>query len=215
MPIIKQEFILPIGELGIWLVDESIEELLLDFHFDPEELPIFSKMSEKRKKEWLVSRILIQQLSGRKTRIACVKDEYGKPHLPDSSYHISISHSRDRVAVLASPYNIGIDIQEIVDKMHRISVKFVSDIELAYTGKNIDMLHVLWGAKESMYKAWGKKGIDFKDDMKVDAFEWDGYSCETTAKLEKGNITMNFIVIAKKIDNYILVYAREKFRILR
>jgi len=39
-------------------------------------------------------------------------------------------------------------------------------------------MHVIWGAKETMYKIYGKKGVDFKENMSIEPFQY----------LEKGQI---------------------------
>lgn len=214
MPIIKRELILPEGELAVWRVDESLSFLADDFDFDSHEVIRYAKMSDKRKREWLSSRVLIHELSKRTKRTPCIKDEYGKPFLPDSRYQISISHSLNRTAVFAAPYNIGVDVQEIVSKMHRISHKFVSEKERAFVGEKLEELHIIWGAKEAMYKAWGKRGIDFREHMHVESFQWDGNHVFFNGLLRKGNISMHFDVNAEKIDQFILVYAQEKYRVV-
>ena len=170
-------------------------------------------MSDRRIKEWASARYLVHKLSGRSERAICKKDEFGKPYLEDSNYCISISHSQNRTAVIAAPYNVGIDIQEIVPKMDRIAKKFMRDDEWSFMPINsLDSMHVIWGAKEAMYKAYGRKGIDFKLQMQVDSFDWNGSETITKGRLQKANITMFFDVVAEKIEQYMLVYVIEKFR---
>ena len=47
-------------------------------------------------------------------------------------------------------------------------------------------LLAIWSAKESMYKAYGKKEVDFKDHMQI---------CEFNLKNE-GNIEANFLLVS-------------------
>lgn len=214
MPLKHHIYLDPEGEIGIWETTESIDLLVDQLVLTEEEKILVENMKESRKKEWVSSRFLVHTLSGRERRGLCLKDEFGKPYLEDSDYHISISHSEDYTAVIASPYHVGIDIQKIVEKMDRIARKFVSDKEWEYISKEkrLEHLHIVWGAKEAMYKAWGKKGIDFRGHLFTPVFEWDGKWTKFQSYLTKANITMIFDVIAEKIDDYILVYAIEKAR---
>ena len=96
---------------GIWKTEESTEELLALLP-DPEryeqQLTRFS--SPHRKLEWLSVRVLLYQLLGEEKIIEYAPS--GKPRLADSSYFISISHTRGYVAVILSPRSeVGIDIE--------------------------------------------------------------------------------------------------------
>ncbi len=214
MPLIDHIALKPEGEIGIWHITEDKSELETFMSMEEVELENMQRMSERRQKEWMAARWLIHQLSGRTKRAKCLKDEFGKPYLEDSKFNISISHSLDMTACVASPYNVGIDIQEIVGKMQRIAKKFVSDEEWSHIPDedSLEYLHVIWGAKEAMYKAWGRKRIDFRKEMRTEEFRWLNNVAQFKGVLRKGNIEMVFDVIARKLDNFILVYAKERLR---
>ena len=216
MPLIKHNFLSPEGEVGVWKTAEPTAELQAKLRLSEDECKHLEKMSANRLKEWVSARWLVHSLSGREERGKCLKDEYGKPYLEDSPYFISISHSLDRTAVIAAPSQVGIDIQEIVPKMERISSKFVNENEWSFVPKfgqnRLEMLHIIWGAKEAMYKAWGKKKIDFKEHLNVEAFEWNQEKINLKSSLKKSNIAMHFDVYAEKVDHFILVYVIEKYR---
>ncbi len=213
MPLILHDFLYPEGEIAVWEIEEETLELFERIELTAVEKQEVSKMSVQRKKEWVAARWLIHKLSGRTQRGKCLKDEYGKPYLENSPFNISISHSQDKVAVIAAPYHVGIDIQKLVDKMRRLSVKFLSDTEAKWKC-NLKDLHVIWGAKEAMYKAWGKKGIDFKQDMEVEQFSWEHNRIETEGSLSKGSVSMRFSITAQQVEDFILVRAIEKNRIV-
>ena len=164
MPILLKQNIDPLGELGIWQLSENIEELFDELFIYPEEKEEISQLKKRKRDEWIASRYLLHYLSGRKQRGAVIKDKYGKPFLLNSSYHISLSHSRDLTAVIASPILCGVDIQYIVPKIESISPKFATAAEQ----KQIDPMqsilyyHFIWGAKECLFKAYGKGNVDFK-----------------------------------------------------
>lgn len=211
MAIILHEKLRPSGEIGVWEIEDSTIELFERLELTDEEKVEIAEMSERRKKEWVAARWLIHKLSGRKIRGRCIKDSYGKPYLEGSHMNISISHSLDKVAVVASPYHVGVDIQEIVDKMERLAVKFLHPVREFWAFTLLDK-HVLWGAKEAMYKAYGKKGIDFKDQMGVNPCVWQDSSIQSTGWLQKGNIKMNFDIQGQKVGNFVLMRAVEKSR---
>lgn len=78
----------------------------------------------------------------------------GAPRLAgaDSSWHISVSHSRTRVAVALNPVRrIGIDVEEWRDQLVNVKNKFVQSGEEAEWGSR---LLEAWMAKEAAYKAF-------------------------------------------------------------
>ncbi|NJN77515.1 MAG: 4'-phosphopantetheinyl transferase superfamily protein, partial [Saprospiraceae bacterium] len=112
-------------------------------------------MNDRRKTEWLAARYLLQELLGK--NVFCYSDEFGKPILKNSDKHLSISHSRGLVTVIVSDFSIGIDIQVIVSKIQRIAYKFMreEENESLDVKKHLEHLHIYWGAKEALYKAYG------------------------------------------------------------
>ncbi len=198
-------------ELSIWKViePETYFELKLDIH-DPEE-EIIEKLSSRKKLEWLASRYLLHLMSGRKLRGEFVKDEHGKPHLNDSDYHVSISHSNNHISVIASKHIVGIDIQTYVSKISRIRHKFISEEEEQYIEESDPnkALHIIWGAKESMYKAYGLRGLGFISHMRIWSLDASKNSGTFKGKVEKDSYEKEFDLFYYLFEEYILVYAKE------
>jgi len=198
-------------ELSIWKVTEteSYFEHKLEIH-NPEE-EIIDKLSNRKRLEWLSSRYLLHIMSGRELRGEFVKDEHGKPHLIDSEYHISISHSNNHISVIASKHLVGIDIQTYVSKISRIKHKFVSESEEKYIDESNPNpgLHIIWGAKESLYKAYGKRGLDFKKHIHISALNSSTPKGTFKGKVIKDDYEKNFDLFYHLFDEYILVYAKE------
>ena len=131
MPIFNHQHIQPKGELGLWNITEPPSYFLRRLKPKEDELYQFEKLAGKsRRLEWLAVRWLLHKMSGRRKRSVCLKDEFGKPHLVDSTYEISFSHSKQLVAVIASPYLCGIDIQNITPGVERIAHKFMREEEM-------------------------------------------------------------------------------------
>lgn len=211
MSLITKSKISPEGVYAIWRVTESDEYFLQNLSlFEGEKLEI-ATLKSRKKTEWLSSRYLLHILSERTKRGACLKDEYGKPFLEGSDYQISISHTEDYVAVIGSPANVGIDIQSITPKIEKIAPKFIRDDEYAFIpiSESLWYCHTIWGAKEAMYKAYGKKNVLFKENMKVSPFIFKSEGFYFEGFLENQNYNAKFQLYCKIVENLILVYGVE------
>ncbi len=136
-----------------------------------------------------------------------VKEPTGQPKLiPSGKFHISISHSYELAAAMKAPMACGIDIQAIQDKIFRIQSKFANEIETGPQPSK-EHLHVLWGAKEAMYKAFGKRGLDFKVNMNLNPFEYQPNGGTTHGVLSKGEVTLFFEIHYLTVNNQMLVWA--------
>lgn len=209
MPILLKQELPNHGEVGIWRIDEteSYFHARLDLH--AAERAEIEQLNDRKRLEWLASRYLLHLMSGRLVRGACLKDVHGKPYLQDSDYHISMSHSRDLVSVIASPDPVGVDIQVMVSKIRRIAHKYLTDQELQRIDSDheMDVLHVLWGAKECLYKAYGKRGLDFRQHIWTDPVVYDPLGCQLIGGYQKDSAEATFDIFARLVSNYMLVYA--------
>ncbi|MDP5076912.1 MAG: 4'-phosphopantetheinyl transferase superfamily protein [Nonlabens sp.] len=132
-------------------------------------------------------------------------DELGKPHLEDDSY-ISITHSYEFTAIIISKEPVGIDIEKQRDKIVRIAPKFIGFEEPFITDLEnpVKELTVVWGAKESMYKLYGHKGLGFKAHCLVAPFNLkDGI---TVSRIVYENDNLKFDVFFEEMHDFTLVY---------
>lgn len=217
MPILFQKEFIPDGELGLWKIEEEESFFLERLQLTEEECTVLEKFKGQRRKEWLAGRFLVHYLSGRKERAACLVDSYGKPYLKNSLFEISISHSRDVAAVIAAPRLVGIDIQKLVPKIERISSKFLSreELECISDKTRLLQLHVFWGAKESLYKAYGKKQLDFKQHILIEPFKFEQVGGTCKGYLFKDGFEGSFDIQYQLIGQYVLVSALENTGDLR
>ena len=202
----------PEGELGIWTIEESESFFLEKIVLFPEEKLQIQAMKGHRRLEWLAARYLLHYMSGRKVRGACLIDKFGKPYLENSSFQISLSHSHERVAVLAAPGAVGIDIQFLVDKIGRIAHKFMREEELESLQREtqLEHLHVYWGAKEALYKAYGRRELGFREHLIIEPFSYDPAGGQTSGAIRKEGFVQAFEVHYERLDDYILTWAVEK-----
>lgn len=214
MPLIVSKTVFENAKLGIWDVKEASSYFMHHLKLEVDEIKLIEAMSAKKRIEWLSSRYLVHLMSERKDRASILKDEYGKPFIKESDHYISFSHSGDLSASIFSLKVVGIDIQVIVRKITRIAKKFVSDQEFEIINKHhskyqIELLHIIWGAKESLYKAYGRRGLDLKKDMSISEFEWNGKCVQFSGNVVKEKYSARFSIFAEKINQYILVYAEQ------
>ena len=212
MPIFLKRSLESGGEIGVWKITENIDYFLERMPLIESEEQLLVKTHPAKKREWLAARYLLHLMSGRKERAACLKDDFGKPYIEDSPMLISMSHSRDMTAVIASPQTCGIDIQLIVPKIKRIAQKFLhTELEFPYVSAKdtLRQLHCYWGAKESIYKAYGRKSLNFKKDMIIDSFKFQAHGFAFNGILKKEAVKRTFNLHAEALDDYILVYAIE------
>jgi len=212
MPLLDK-YIIPNHEgiIGIWEYADEMPYFESQMELYPAEIEELSTLKARKRQEWLSSRYLLHLMSDRNIRGACLKDKYGKPYLVDSSYFISMSHSHNRTVVLASPHVVGVDIQFMVPKIERIAKRFLSEDELSQikVENQLEMLHIYWGAKESVFKAFGRKELDFRKHIMISPFEFHSGLMRFTGTLIKEDYHKTFDIYAKKMQEFMLVYAIE------
>lgn len=155
---------------GIWKVTESPDELLALL---PDGGLIYKDQSEhfksnSRKIEWLAVRVLLYTLTG--VQPAILYHSNRKPYIADGP-NLSISHTKGYVAVIISRnHEVGIDIEQVSDRVHRIAHKFRSDDEYLPDNplQQTNALLLIWSAKEVMFKCMNEQAVDFREHLHVD-----------------------------------------------
>ncbi len=212
MPIFLQKHIEPEGVVGVWDIQENENFFLERLELTKLERKSWSAILGKgRRKEWLSSRYLLHLLSERENRGSLWKDEFGKPHLTDSTYQISLSHTHEMSAVMAAPVNVGIDIQFFVPRIDRLAHKYMrkEEMESLEDATFLEHLHVYWCAKEAMYKAYGRKLLDFKQNLIVEPFAYNGAQGEFKGKLIKNDLELKYQLWFERFGDYFMVYGTE------
>lgn len=184
------------GLISVWQIAEATEELLSYFSAQELDNEEFKKFTfEKRKAEWLATRVLLKQLIGNSFTISYTSS--GKPLLEHAQYHyISITHSRTYVAVfIHQNKEIGIDIESSNRNYAPILKKYLSDLELCHIKEDNLIPCLYWCAKEALFKLVEEEGIDFKKQFEI-------LSVEPSEQL----IVARYIS-AKEVKNYQLNYS--------
>jgi 4'-phosphopantetheinyl transferase len=197
-------------EFAIWRIEEEAKELYNQLQLDDQEKAYYEKLKVgKRNLHWLGTRVLLRQLLRTDEYIDCKVDAHGKPYLVNLPYHISLSHSFNYAAVMISKSPVGIDIEQVKDKVERIAHKFMRKEEMAFiTEKNkIEQLYVCWCAKEAVYKCFGQKEVSFADNILLKPFEFEGHGV-VEARLFKESIDINYSVGYLQYEDYMVGYVK-------
>lgn len=139
--------------LGIWSKQETAEQLLPMIDLCDADKAVYEQIgNDRRRTEWLTTRIVLRELLNRDVTIA--HDNNSKPYIAEREDFISISHSKNMVAVMVSEQNLGIDIEQITARTTKVRHKFLTGSELDRC--KTDTEHTLvWTVKEAAYKLIG------------------------------------------------------------
>ena len=162
----------------------------------------------KRDIETLGKNFLLAHLTTDRTQL--IYDDKGKPHLSNDSRHLSISHSHDRLVIIINEKEeTGIDIELLRDKVLKIKHKFLSVSELADANDDVEKLLIYWAAKETLYKIYGLKEVDFIKHLAIEPFMKQTHG-KLKGFINLSNFNASFELNYQLVDNYALVYALKK-----
>lgn len=125
--------------------------------------------SDNRRNEIITTNLMVKELFGHECRLC--HHHSGAPYLTEDGKDmpkISISHSRSMVAIAYSKNEVGIDIEQIEERVMRVRERVQDAEELQSTGDSIVMNTILWTAKEALFKLIPEEGVDFAKDLHVD-----------------------------------------------
>ncbi len=209
MAIFFQHSINESTRLGIWKIEEP--EL-----FFLEKVPLKQQVTHPYKRlQHLAGRLLLPALfSDFPLREILIADTR-KPFLEDEQYHFSISHCGNYAAAIVSPLNrVGVDIEMITPRLKAIAHKFLSEAEKTYLDQwqqlptlHLQMLTIIWCAKEAIFKWHGDGGVDFRRNMVLNGpivFEPHGW-IKVPFSFNKTS-PVSLVVSARAFDGLILAF---------
>ncbi|SEJ71691.1 4'-phosphopantetheinyl transferase superfamily protein [Dyadobacter sp. SG02] len=160
---------------------------------------------EKRKQEWLACRVLLKEMLG--TNAVIGYDAERKPHIIGSEIEISMSHSGAYVCVyLRKSASVGIDIQQMKPSISKGAFYFLNDLELQWADldNNVQM-HLIWSAKESVFKYAGDASIDLKKHITINPFSGN-QNGRFEVNLQKGDLPETIQVQFDTFEDYVLTW---------
>jgi len=197
-------------EFAIWKIEEEADELYSQLRLDEQEKAHYESLKVgKRNLHWLGTRVLLRKMLRTEEYIDCKVDSHGKPYLVNLPYHISLSHSFDYAAVMISKHPVGIDIEQVKEKVERIAHKFMRKEEMEFIGgtDKIKQLYVCWCAKEAVYKCFGQKEVSFADNILLEPFNFEGHGW-VNATLRKGETDIKYDVGYLQYQDYMVGYVK-------
>ncbi len=170
MPLFYQQNINDTTRLGVWKIEENENFFALD-------VPLHREITHPHKRlQHLAGRFLLPNLFHDFQNSEIAIADTRKPFLPDEQYHFSISHCGDfAAAIVSSDKRVGIDIELVTPRVEKIKYKFLNIQELDFVhslhiNDQVSLLTVLWGAKEAMFKWWGRGDVDFSKVLLTQPF---------------------------------------------
>ena len=208
MALINVREVYPGVSLGLWRMDEDMAEILSRYPWMGEYVEELNNYkSDRRKLELLTVRALLHEMllmdglsAKRSLRVGKIcHNENGKPLL--QGYHISISHTKGFVAVMASKvHEVAVDIEYYDDRVKRIAQNFLRKDE---DFKGIDSLLVCWCGKETVSKLFSDANLQCCE-MRVTPFDvMSDWSCEIENLKSQQKVNVDFELTME----YVLTYA--------
>lgn len=186
------------------LNDSSKKELFNYLHNSSIDFSTYHALkSESRQLEWLSVRYLLQNYF--KQPINIVYDEHEKPWMKERPEEISISHSNHYIALsISTSAANGIDIEQISDRIFSVKDRFLVQEDEGYSCKTAEELCFLWSIKEACFKAYGKKDIYLKKNIRITQLNFQTNS--SSALVIDKDTKVNYNLQLDKIDEHTLAY---------
>ena len=207
MPLYKTIRVNDFTKVLIWKIEESLEDLTVGIELtESNQKRVDAMKSILHQQGFMSIRQLLKQAGYVDADV--FYDEYGKPYLKDNNY-ISITHSFTFTAIIISKKNpVGIDVEKQRDKIVKIAHKF-TPIEEYKTIANhealVSKLTIVWGAKESLYKIYGKKKLRFLHHIYIEDFSFIDTKTTGVIKYEGHVSTHNIHFL--EFEGFTCVYA--------
>ncbi len=199
MPLLSIEEISSGCRLGLWQIEDSVEQMLdEDYHLKNVLEYTESYRSESRRKEVLAVYALLFVMTGN-SELRINHDSLSRPIV--EGYHVSISHTKGYAAlILSTQGDVAVDIEYFSDRVERVAHKFIRNDEDAPSLYS-KLIH--WSAKETIYKLFAEEFLDFFE-MRVTPF---GLSDEGTIDVADLKEEKTQSVYYHTNDKYVLTYA--------
>lgn len=207
MPLYKSLTVHKKIKVLIWKIEESFNELNANVLLtEKSQTRLDGMKSELHQRGFLSVRHLLKEAGYSDADV--FYDTFGKPHLKDGK-HISITHSFTFSGLIISDdVPVGIDIEKQRDKILKIAHKF-TQIEEYKTIANhealVSKLTIVWGAKESLYKIYGKKKLLFLHHIYIEDFKFAAQ--KTTGAIRYEGATAYYDIHFLEFEDFTCVYA--------
>ncbi len=187
---------------------ESPENQALNFLSFREKLSYANISHPEKKKEWATARLAIHDALGAlgMPYPGFFKDEHGKSQSMNGQGYVSLTHTPGfAAAIFHRELPVGIDMDLIREKILKIGFRFLDPSELDFLEKDPAHYTMAWSAKESIFKCQGKRGVSFRENIRLDPF--DLHSERITGRILGTDFAdHHYSVEVRRLEHVILTY---------
>jgi phosphopantetheinyl transferase (holo-ACP synthase) len=210
MPLLLYESTQQQARLLIWDLTETEEELKSLYGLVPtivsDTLSLVKHPLRRRQK--LAAALLVAKITDNQFFVPFTTVT-GKPYLPDAK-PISFSNCESKVVLIQHARAVGIDIEEMDGRALKIRERFLHTNEYIWLKKThlMNGEALIWGVKESLFKAIGGGGIEFKCQLEVAEPDFVVSNTEGSGKayFYKEGVGFLFHYYFRNLDGALLVY---------
>ncbi len=213
MPLFDQILISENNLVAIWHITENSDALKVQLSHQFSEEEKDQRLGGANSLHWLASRCLIQEVfKGSKLRLE--KDANNRPTLwvNGVQWFISITHAAHMAGIyLSKNKHVGIDLELVDTRILRVSQKFLNDAEQNFAGlpNQIPEMTLIWSAKETLYKLYSKKELDFKKHLNIGPFKLDQTEKYFWGAIAKDDFSKEQKIHFKFYDQIVLTYTSD------
>jgi 4'-phosphopantetheinyl transferase len=212
MPLVINKEVQPDVHIGLWHITEDVDELLSGLVLTPAEERIFATLHGlQRRQQWLSYRRIIKRILNLDRILEIDYDRFGRPTILNHHSKISVSHSHDYSAAIVSGHGrVGIDIELMHPRIEKVVKKFMNEAELEMLNLDysIGFMNTVWSAKEALYKLYGRRKLDFRENIRLDPFSFKGQG-QLHGAIIKGESSLQFRMRYETVGNYVMVWVVE------
>jgi len=184
------------NRLGLWKIDGS------EIRFKTEFPDLASQLSVRHPRTQLqryASRLLLAEMLGQMPEV--LKDEHGKPLLPNHPFDVSISHTEGFAAILLGTGKLGVDVQHYKPNVLKVRDRFLDENE-QLLAQDIETTTLFWAAKEAIYKYNALPGLDFRQPITIHSIQPEILPSSFVYNELQTNLSLGW----KKLDGAMLVW---------
>ena len=189
------------GEAELTILDfKEISDLDTTFLYTIEQEYLSQLRSKKRQREFFAIRA-IRNKKGIPFPISY--NPIGAPFFEGTSLNLSISHSHEIAVLATAPFNIGVDVEPMTERIIKIKDRFTTSSEIGLFNYNqIKTCTIIWTIKEVLYKLSGLKDVDFLKEMRIINVTKNQATCQFMTEYGQRLVKIKFHEIANFIISF-------------
>jgi 4'-phosphopantetheinyl transferase len=194
------------GEVELTMLDfKEISDLDTTFLYTTEQEDLSQLKSKKRRREFFAIRA-IRNKKGIPFPISY--NTIGAPFFEGTPLKLSISHSHEIAVLATAPFNIGVDLEPITERIIRLKKRFATSTEISFFKfTEAKTLTIIWTIKEVLYKLAGNETINLLSEMNIIELENDLATCQFKTELGDRFVKIKF----QEISNFIISFNPSKY----